>query len=237
MKKRIIWSVLLFIVSSGAYSAGIGRDTCYSFSIETGYAYNTTYQHYGEFCVRAFMPFTPHFEASLSLHASTMNTYIIGLTLRPTIALPVGQVFLENDLYYGAFFCSRTEDFSAALSVGYRMDYMSLQIGTGIRMLQSMDIQKHTLSKAIYEPFNWVYRLEVYARPILTHWNLYAAFGNLTDRQMERALEPLCMLGAYYRIGNHWQVNIHGECAIAGFFNNYTSFYGAKVIVGACYRL
>ena len=101
----------------------------YALEVSAEYAYNRTYAHFANINLRAFMPINTHFEMQANIRLSSANVYTGALLVRPKFPLPVGDLFLETDLFYTAFARNRANDFCAAVALGYRMDYVSVRIG------------------------------------------------------------------------------------------------------------
>lgn len=246
MKKRhFLFIFCVFALSLSAapkeYTARDGHSLrgfgmpAYQISVSAEYAYNRTWEHFANFNVQALMPVNQYFELQTNLRFSTANVYTGALILRPKFALPVGELFLETELLYKALARNRLSDFCAALSVGYRMDYVSFNIGMYGRVMDTWDREWH--SEAIYncEPFNILYRLEVFCRPQMSKWNISACFSNIDDYQMERTWQPLFMLGGHYDINQHWRVAFSGECKPTGMFHLNATIYSVYARAGFTY--
>lgn len=235
MKKNLLLLALLSPLWLWAGRPGFG-DNRYSLSVLGEYAYNTTWEHHGNLDVKAFMPFNPHFEMEAKLRLSTANVYTGTLQFRPKFELPVGEMFLETDVMYKAVARNRVGDITAALAVGYRMDYVSVELGVFTRVLDDWDRDWHTNDTYVVEPFNMLYRLEVFCRPQANLWNLFFLFSNMDDFQMERMWQPLFGLGAYYDADDHWRVDFSALCKPTGMFHLDATFYGAAFRTGFTYK-
>lgn len=236
MKKTLLF--LLLSALSAALSAanpGFG-DRRYSVSGMVEYSYNKTWGHHANFDIQSLMPINPHFEMEARLQFSTANVHSGALQLRPKFELPVGELFLETDVYYRAFARNRIGDITAALGVGYRMDYVSITLGVFSRMIDDWNRSWYTDESFVVEPFNLLYRIEVFCRPQNNNWNLSFMFSNIDDYQMERMWQPLFGIGAWYDINEHWRLNFMAQCKPTGMFHLDATFYGATGRVGFTYR-
>lgn len=247
MKKLLLLiSCVVFALSAAAapkeYTARDGHslrgfgNTGYALSISAEYAYNRTWEHFGNLNIQALMPINPHFELQTNVQLSSANVYTGALILRPKFALPVGELFAETEVLYRAIARNRQGDFCAALSVGYRMDYISLNIGMFGRVMSTWDRDWHTEETYNAEPFNLLYRLEVFCRPQTSHWNISACMANIDDYKMERMWQPIFMLGGRYDIDQHWRVALSGECKPTGMFHLNATFYSAYLRAGFTYK-
>lgn len=236
MKKTLLF--LLLSALSAALSAanpGFG-DRRYSVSDMVEYSYNKTWGHHANFDIQSLMPINPHFEMEARLQFSTANVHSVALQLRPKFELPVGELFLETDVYYRAFARNRIGDITAALGVGYRMDYVSITLGVFSRVIDDWNRSWYTDESFVVEPFNLLYRIEVFCRPQNNNWNLSFMFSNIDDYQMERMWQPLFGIGAWYDINEHWRLNFMAQCKPTGMFHLDATFYGATGRVGFTYR-
>ena len=235
MKKHLLLLALLCPVMLMAGTPGFGTRK-YTVSGMAEYSYNTTWGHHANFDVQGLMPINPHFEMEARLQFSTANVHSGALQLRPKFELPVGELFMETDVYYRAIARNRMSDLTAALALGYRMDYVSLTVGMFCRVFEDWDRSIHTDETYVVEPFNLLYRLEVFCRPQDNNWNLSFMFSNIDDYQMERMWQPLFGIGAWYDVNDHWRLNFGVQCKPTGMFHLDATFYGATARVGFGYR-
>ena len=208
----------------------------YSITGMAEYSYNTTWGHHGNFDIQALMPINPHFEMEAKLQFSTANVYTGGLQIRPKFELPVGELFIETDVMYRAIARNRVGDITASLGIGYRMDYISITLGVFSRVLNDWDRSWYSDESFVVEPFNLLYRVEVFCRPQNNNWNLSFLISNVDDYQMERMWQPLFAVGAWYDITDHWRLNFGAQCKPTGMFHLDATFYGATFRTGFSYR-
>lgn len=235
MIKRLL--ILLALCPLGLMAANPGfGDRKYSLSGMVEYSYNKTWGHHANFDIHSLMPINPHFEMEARLQFSTANVYSGALQMRPKFELPVGELFIETDVYYRAIARNRIGDITAALGVGYRMDYVSVTLGVFSRVVDDWDRSWYNEESFVVEPFNLLYRLEVFCRPQNNNWNLSFMFSNIDDYQMERMWQPLFAIGAWYDIDEHWRLNFMAQCKPTGMFHLDATFYGATGRVGFTYR-
>lgn len=208
----------------------------YTLSFRAGYAYNLTWGHTANFDVQAFMPVNRNVELEVRALASTADVYTIAGVIRPKIELPVGELFFETEMMYTNVNRAAQHDICAGLSLGYRMDYVSFQIGHFTRMLRPYEVDWHSEGGYTLEISNIIYRVEVFCRPQTCNWNIRACFSNIDDYQMERFWQPLFMLGARYDVNDHWRVTLDGQIKPEGMFHLNANFYGAYARAGFAYR-
>ena len=237
--KRFLLSVFCILYSVGmavfAGNPGFGERR-YSVSGMLEYSYNTTWGHHANFDIQGLMPFNPYFEMEARLQFSTANVHALALQFRPKFELPVGEMFLETDVYSRFVSRSQMNDFTAALGVGYRMDYVSVTLGVFARVLDDWNREWHTNDTYVVEPFNMLYRLEVFCRPQTNPWNLSFIFTDFDDYQMERMWQPLFAIKAYWDVVDHWRLNFGVQCKPNGMFHLDATFYGATFRTGFSYR-
>ena len=208
----------------------------YSVSGMVEYAYNKSWGHHANIDAQALLPINRNFEMNVNLQASFKNVYTIGVTMRPKFILPVGEMFFDTEVLYKAVVRSNQMDIVAALSLGWRFDYLSVQIGSFSRVMGFYNRDWHSEDAYECEPFNMLYRLEVFCRPQACNWNIRAVFANYDDYNFERMWQPLFMLGGRYDVDNNWRVHLDAEIKPTGMFHLNAAFYGAIVRAGFTYR-
>ena len=214
---------------------GFGEEK-YSLSLMAEYGYNRTWEHMGNVDVFAHMPVVKNVQIDARVQYCSANVLTGAIVLRPTFDLPVGQLFAETEVLYKGVLRNRMSDFCAALSVGWRFDYVSVQIGGFTRVMDSWDRDWHSEDKYETEPFNLLYRLEIFCRPQTNNWNISVALSNKDDWQMERMWQPMFFLGGRYDIDEHWRVQLDGQMKITGMFHLNATFYAAYLRAGFSYR-
>lgn len=236
MKKFLVIIALLCpLVVFAARQPGFG-DRGYRLTVMGEYSYNKTWGHHGNLDVQALMPFNKYFEMEAKMQLSTANVYSGTVQLRPKFELPVGEMFIETDLRYRAIARNRIGDITASIGVGYRMDYVSVTLGSFTRVIDDYALTWHEEGNYVVEPFNLLYRVEVFVRPQNNFWNLSFMFSNVDDYQMERMWQPLFMVGAWYDVADHWRLNFGAQCKPTGMFHLDATFYGATFRTGFTYK-
>ena len=200
------------------------------------YNYNKTYRHQANFDIQALMPINQHFEMEAKVQLSTANVYTGALQFRPKFELPAGELFLESNLMYRAIVRNQVADITAAVGVGYRMDYVSVTIGSFFRVMDDWTRSWYSNETYMVEPFNLLYRVEVFCRPQDNNWNLSFLFSNIDDYHMERMWQPLFSVRAWYDVTEHWRLNMGVQCKPTGMFHLDASFYGATARAGFTYK-
>jgi len=224
-----------FVIVSAVKRSGFGERK-YTITGMVEYSYNTAYGHHGNFDVQGLMPFNPHFEMEAKLQFSTANVYTGAVQFRPKFELPVGEMFLETDVMYRAIARNRIGDITAALALGYRMDHVSVTLGVFGRVLDDWTRSWYSNETFVVEPFNLLYRIEVFCRPQDNPWNLSFLITDADDYLWERMWQPLFGIGAWYNVTDHWRLNFGVQCKPAGMFNLDATFYGATFKTGFSYR-
>ena len=249
IKNKPGWFTLIVIISiavSVMYSPPVSaynayRDTCYSIGLSAGYAYNIIYGHHGVFDVYAFLPVNPHFEGEIHLHATTANTYTVGVSAQPKFPIrrngkDYGEILIDTRLMYELFLRNRIHGLAASFAVGYRWDYIYVKVGYGLRLASMMDLTSHSTDNGILEPHNLVYHAEVFVRPHTSPWNLSFCVTDMTESQMERMFTPIFIVNSYVDLSPHWRLEMSGKCKPVGIANLAPSFFGAEGKIGARYR-
>lgn len=233
MKKRII---ITFVGVLALFSNPLCASEQYSISLDMGYGHNLTYGSFANFDLGAYMPLNTHFEMQANVRMSTANTYAVGVQMRPKFALPVGEMYIEDRLLTNIIKCDNGLDFVHALSVGYRMQYVNVQLGMTNRVMLPPTYELRAGDTFVCEPFDLLYRLEVYVRPATSVWNLSLALANVDEYQIERMWQPMFYLGGWYDIDEHWRISLNGKLKLAGMFHLNAHYYASEVRVGAEYK-
>lgn len=229
MKKLFIF--FLLCLSMFAYS-----QSSYSLSVHAGYGHNLTYGSFANFDIDAHLPINQYFEAEANLRTSTANTHTIGLQLRPKFALPVGELFLEDRLMANFLVRDHVNEFAHAISLGYRMQYVSAQLGLLSRVIVPMPYEKNSDNSTIAEPFKLLYHIEAFVRPETSCWNLAVAISNVDDYMMERPWTPMLYVRGWYDVNDHWRLHLAGKYKNAGMFHMNAHYYASELRAGAEYR-
>lgn len=233
MKKRII---ITFVGVLALFSNPLCASEQYSISLDMGYGHNLTYGSFANFDLGAYMPINTHFEMQANVRMSTANTYAVGVQMRPKFALPVGEMYIEDRLLTSFIRREQFLDFVHALSVGYRMQYVNVQLGMTNRVMLPPTYELSSGDTFVCEPFDLLYRLEVYVRPATSVWNLSLALANVDEYQIERMWQPMFYLGGWYDIDEHWRISLNGKLKLAGMFHLNAHYYASEVRVGAEYK-
>ena len=236
MKKRLLLGFALWLLAFGAIAQVQPDDAGYSVSIHAGYGHNLTYGSHANFDIDAFMPINQHFEMHANIRTSTANVHTMGVQLRPKFVLPIGELYIEDRLMMRFAQRDNYFDFVHAISAGYMMEYVNVQVGMSNRIIMPLPYTKHSGDEMILEPFDAVYRVEAFVRPQTSAWNISLALANMDNYQIDRMWQPMFYLGGWYDVNEHWRVRLSGKMKLAGMFHLNAHYYGAELRVGAEYR-
>ena len=220
----------------------------YMLSVAGVYGYNSTWGHHGGGLLRALMPVNPYVELTAAVSGLSSNTYTLAATARPKFPLPVGELYIDATVFYNCMYRARVHDIVGAGSLGYRMDYVNVQVGCFNRTLAAFDRQWHDTEEYMAEPFNLLYRLSFNVRPLCERWNIFFGMANFDDMQYERMWQPLFFLNGYYdfrpnsqfdyvyHARNHFRLLWEVTVKPTGMFHLDASFYGAQARFGFAYK-
>ena len=211
-------------------------NTRYSVSLHAGYGHNLTYGLMANFDIDAYLPINKHFDMQANIRTSTANVHTMGVQLRPKFALPVGELYVEDRLMMRWVSRDQFNDLVHALSVGYMMQYVNVQVGMSNRIIMPLPYILHSQDEMILEPFDAVYRVEAFVRPQSSPWNISLCVSNMDNYQVERMWQPMFYLGGWYDVNEHWRVRMSGKMKLAGMFHLNAHYYGAELRAGAEYR-
>lgn len=201
------------------------------------YGYNYTWAHYGGLDLWAHVPINPHFELDAAAELSTANLYSLSVNARPLFPLSVGDIYIDTRLLYRAIVRNRIHEAAAALSLGYRMDYVNVEVGMFTRLMSAFRREWHSEEEILTEPIDMLYSLEVFVRPQSSRWNLSLRISDFDDYQIERMWQPMLMLGGRYSPTERLGILLQAQLKPTGMFHLNASFYGATIRAGVSYKL
>lgn len=223
----------------------------YAVSVSGNYGFNTTWGHYGGAELRAYLPIVDNFRMWVNTEAVSAEVYTVGVNCQPYFDLPTGKLFLDGSMLSATYLRNRVESFAMAASLGYEMDYVTVQVGMHSLVSADMDVKWHDEANYVVEPFNLLYKVDVRVRPSKSVWNLHFGAANFTELEYERMWQPMAFFGAHYDLpyynfghrsddmqGNVRHLRVFAELIVkpTGMFHLDASFYGAKAKVGLMYR-
>ena len=236
MKQKLVFILTFLCLALSAVAQVQPGDSQYSVSLHAGYGHNLTYGSYANFDLDAYMPINQHFDMQANVRTSTANFHAMGVQLRPKFILPIGELYIEDRLLMRFVSRDSFRDFVHALSVGYKMQYVNVQVGMATRIITPLPYINRSEDEMILEPFDAVYRVEAFVRPQTSTWNISLCLSNMDNYQVERMWQPMFYLGGWYDITKHWRVRLSGKYKLAGMFHLNAHYYGAEVRAGVEYR-
>lgn len=237
LSKQILLLILgYWLLAIGAMAQVQPGDNPYSLSLHVGYGHNLTYGSHANFDIDAYMPINPHFDMQANIRTSTANVHTLGAQLRPKFGLPVGELYVEDRLMLRLAQRDSYMDFVHAISLGYMMQYVNVQVGMSNRIITPLPYIQRSEDAMILEPFDCVYRVEAFVRPKTSPWNISLCLSNMDNYQIERMWQPMFYLGGWYDVNEHWRVRLSGKMKLAGMFHLNAHYYGAELRAGAEYR-
>lgn len=230
---HVLWALFLWAISA------VAQETAKPVELRAfaAYGYNYTWGHYGNFDFLAHVPLNRHFELDAAAELSTANLYTLSVDARPVFPLSVGDLYLDTRLLYKAVVRNRMHEMSASLGLGYRMDYVDVQLGVYTRNMFEFNRDWHSEDEIVTEPFGFLYSIEVFVRRQSSNWNLSFRISDTDDFQIERMWQPLFMIGGRYSPTERLSVLMQAQCKPTGMFHLNASFYGAQLRAGISYKL
>ena len=222
--RKIVFTLCAYWLAVAAIAQVQPGDTTYTVSLHTGYAHNLTYGSYANFDLDAYMPINKHFDMQANIRTSTANVHSMGVQLRPKFRLPKGELYVEDRLMMRFAMRDNYRDFVHAISVGYMMQYVNVQVGMSNRIITPLPYEHHSEDAMILEPFDAVYRVEAFVRPQSAAWNISLCLSNMDNYLIERMWAPMFYLGGWYDINPHWRVRLSGKMKLAGMFHLNANF-------------
>lgn len=207
----------------------------YGITVLGVYDYSRTFAHQGGVDVAGHMPFHTYIEADAGFEFLGPNILAGTLVARPKLPLKVGELFLDAAVHLRAFNTFGTGTFALAASVGYRMDYVSVQLGIQRTALHDFRKVPGNGESDIVEP-NMIFRLAVNVRPSTSPWNISLGAGNFTLYQYERLYYPIFFLGGHVDLTAHLTLQAEVDFKFSGMFNMTTHFNELTARAGLTYN-
>ena len=233
MRKTVL-TILLMLSALALQARNYGCDR-YSISVYGNYGYNMTWKDYGGIDVRGFLPLGRHFEMAAGAELLSAGVFAATVNATPKFPLPVGEIFIDGTVCCRSLFKYSTAELVAALSAGYRMDYVSAQIGAFYRGIFSTG--GNADGSYVGEiPVNVLYRLAFNVRPVKSRWNAGGGITNFSVYEYERMWQPMLFIDGRFDINEHFGMQACVFFRQAGFFHQIASIYGIDAKVGVSYR-
>lgn len=236
IRKCILSAGIVFLCSSmyARENQNITKDR-YNIAVLGVYDYSRTYANRGGADLAVHMPFCPYIEADAGFEYLGPQILSGTLIARPKLPLKVGELFLDAAAHLRAFNSSGAGTFVLAASLGYRMDYVSVQLGVQRTVLHSFQEVPEGEGKDVVEPLNLVFRLAFNVRPSTSPWNISLGAGNFNLYQYERLYYPIFFLGGHVDIARHLSLQAEVDLKPSGMFNMTTDFNELTARAGLTY--
>lgn len=232
-----ISAMLVMAQQDSAQVIKAGEHTRLKFQSE--YGFNDVWGHHGNFDVEAMIPLNRHFDLTTGVQFSTANVYSIHVEAQPKFIITEAhhrELYIDIDAIYRAVQRARTHDFTWALGIGYRRDYVDVEIGMFIRTMDAMQRKvDNNRNEMLVEGLAAIYALEVSCRPKESNWNLGLRMANFTEYQTEHMWNPVFSLSGRYDPVEHWRINARVYLKPAGMFSMTGSFFDVHALVGFSY--
>lgn len=232
MKRIFIAAALSLVAVLSSAAEPAGR---YSISVMGMYGWNETWLSHGGIDVVGYLPFSRHFEATAALEVHSPGTFAVTATARPKFQLPVGEFFIDGSVHDRIHASYGISDFNIALSVGYRMDYVSIQVGAASHFIFDLGKKGDGKSGTIVEPLNLLYRVSFNVRPSSSRWNAGGGIANYTDFEYERTWGPMYFLDGHFDVNDRLSVLGRFDLKPTGVFHQVAEFWGAAFRAGVKY--
>ena len=234
-RKQWLTLVLAWLLGVMPMAAGVpcktaGGDSCEVALLGVG-GQNRTWAGYGGGALQLSLPVCNNLDIQSGLQGLSSGVMTGLLHVQPVFPLKKGQLFADVTGYYGGFYEYGINEWLTAVSVGWRNEHLSAQIGLSVRwILDSEGADK------VVEPADLFYRIAYRLKTDGAPWNLTGGVANFSRYQVERAMEPVFFLEGRYSLGEH--LSLIGELNIkpTGMFHLTASWYGFSAGLGLSYR-
>ena len=207
----------------------------YSITVLGVYDHSRTFANQGGFDIAGHMPFNNYVEADAGFEFLGPKILAGTVVARPKLPLKTGELFLDAAIHLRAFNTFGIGNFVLAANFGYRMDYVSVQLGAQRTLIHDFQKSSGDTASDILEPFNPIFRVAFNVRPATSPWNISLGAGNFTLYQYERLYYPIFFLGGHYDFTSHMSVQAEVNLKPSGIFNYNAHFNGLSVRAGLTY--
>lgn len=210
------------------------RQNSYSISLEGVYGYNNSWKSHGGADIKAFMPIGKYFHMEAGLEALSPKVFSSFALLRPVIPVGSGEIFLDFSLCFRPYAVYSDFDLAAATSIGYRRDYISVQIGAFNHWMGVFGgSEDGALSNR--EPYIIMYKVRACVRPSTSPWNIGGGLCNFNSFVYERFWQPMFFIDGYWQFAPHLRLNASAYLKPSGVFHQVVSFNEITVRAGLAY--
>ena len=163
------------------------------------------------------------------------GVFAASVTARPKFKLKVGEIFIDASALCRGLFKYEVTELALAASAGYRMDYVSAQLGLFYRGM--FDTSKASGGNYVGEtPLNLVYRVAFRVRPVKCVWNVGGGITNFDEYEYERMWQPMFFIDGHFDLNEKLSLLGCIKFKQAGMFHQIVSFYGIETKWGVSYK-
>ena len=195
------------------------------------YGWNETWRNHFGADITGFIPLSRNFEADAAMEVHSPKTFSATVTARPKFPLGTGEIFIDASANYRLHGSYEIADLNLAASAGYRMEYVSAQVG--IISHFTMDLEQR---QNVTEPLNLLYRIAFNIRPSDSRWNAGGGVANYTPFEYERTWEPMYFLHGLYKVNGNISALLRCDLKPAGAFHLNAQFWGIAFRAGVDYK-
>ncbi|MBQ0006487.1 MAG: hypothetical protein KBS57_03685 [Alistipes sp.] len=234
MKIRITVFILFLLTGVNLGAQTYGSDK-YTVAAYVDYGYNSTWKNFGGLDVRGFFPLSNHFEMMANAEILSSGVFAASLTARPKFKLRVGEIFIDASALCRDLFKYKVMELTLAASAGYRMDYISAQLGLSYRGI--FDTSNASEGNYVGETLlNLAYRVAFQVRPVKCRWNVGGGISNFDEYEYERMWQPMFFIDGHFDLNEKLSLLASIKFKQAGMFHQIASFYGIETKAGVSYK-
>lgn len=195
MKRALLTLFVLIPIFALAQIAETQREkTNLMFVADLGYEHTEETGHFVLSQMRIKWDAAKWFRLTGGLKVTTKNIYYF--TARGDFKLPIDEtkyVGLRNQYLFNIYANSKnlsTMNLNMSIAADYMMDY--LYIATGAVWNYKMPLVKEETEniKGLGWHCNWIYEIQLWARPRKANWNIAVEFGNMHSFSIQDWLQP-----------------------------------------------
>lgn len=236
MKKSVLLGgILLLCVNLYARQETKASTERYSVTLMGVYDYSKTFSHCGGIDLAGHLPFCNYAEADAAFEFLGPKILAGTFVARPKLPLKKGEIFAEGAVHMRSFNQSGTGTFALAASLGYRMEFFSVQLGAQRTEIADLRSGEGSSDGNIVEPMNLIFRLAFNLRPATSPWNVSLGIANFTPYQYERLYYPIFFAGGRYALSESLTLGAIADFKPSGIFNMTAHFNEFSFRAGVIY--
>ncbi len=201
------------------------------------YDYHIATGHLGGLAILSDCQLAENFRVTMGVEGVSSKRYALNAQGQVNLVeTRNGALYAENRYLYRLFPSLNMQEFTGALSLGYRNRRWNFLFGLCNRYVAEIPQRIHGGEGTLFEPMNVMFLVEGNLFDDSHPWNIGASISNYDDFVIERFTLFFYSLKGYYQINDHLRVTTKAGIHPAGVLNLTSIRDGGFVHVGVSYE-